>query len=125
LFFNIKYSSHKYPHFISKTAKSLIDWLLTKDSSKRPDIKSIKKHPFFQTLDWDELYQKKVKAPFLPSVENYGLSNFEKRFLDETTSSFDDTVLENGLLNFSGFTHEEDSLSQFKCSSSQRFREEI
>ncbi|GFR67527.1 ribosomal protein S6 kinase, partial [Elysia marginata] len=75
------------PHFpktFSPEAKDLIQRLLTKDPSKRLGSKSIdevKRHPFFKSLCWEDLAQKKVPAPFKPKIRNeLDLSNFSEEF---------------------------------------------
>ncbi|RUS91275.1 hypothetical protein EGW08_000987, partial [Elysia chlorotica] len=75
------------PHFpktFSPEAKDLIQRLLTKDPSRRLGSKSIdevKRHPFFKTLSWEDLAQKKVPAPFKPKIRNeLDLSNFSEEF---------------------------------------------
>jgi hypothetical protein len=45
----------------------------------------IKKHPFFDGLDWDLLEQKKLKPLIKPKVKNQGdTKNIEDVFLFET-----------------------------------------
>ncbi|GFN99037.1 ribosomal protein s6 kinase [Plakobranchus ocellatus] len=75
------------PHFpktFSPEAKDLIQRLLTKDPSKRlgsRSIEDVKRHPFFKSLCWEDLAQKKVPAPFKPKIRNeLDLSNFSEEF---------------------------------------------
>jgi hypothetical protein len=59
----------KFPPTIGESAKALIEGLLQRDPAERlKDPSKIKEHPFFNNLDWDALYNKKIKPPFLPNV---------------------------------------------------------
>ncbi|EAR97218.2 Serine/Threonine kinase domain protein (macronuclear) [Tetrahymena thermophila SB210] len=60
---NIQMNQLKFPNFISRTAKSLLIKLLSKDPRFRPTPDQIKRHPFFQGIDWKQLAQKNVKPP--------------------------------------------------------------
>ncbi|XP_069493551.1 ribosomal protein S6 kinase alpha-5 isoform X2 [Ambystoma mexicanum] len=70
------------------TAKDLIQCLLIKDPKKRlgsgpsgPD--EVKKHPFFQNLNWEDLAKKKVAAPFKPVIrDELDVGNFAEEFTD-------------------------------------------
>eukprot|EP01135_Chromosphaera_perkinsii_P003173 Nk52_evm62s236 gene=Nk52_evmTU62s236 len=54
----------KIPEEMSWEAHSLISQLLTRDPSKRPTAKDIKKHPFFSDINWETLLDK--PGPFVP-----------------------------------------------------------
>ncbi|XP_055879568.1 ribosomal protein S6 kinase alpha-5-like isoform X3 [Biomphalaria glabrata] len=81
-----------YPETFSREVKDLIQRLLTKDPSKRLGSKSaedVKRHPFFNSLNWEDLAQKKVPAPFVPNIRHeMDLSNFSEEFtrMDATES---------------------------------------
>eukprot|EP00057_Strongylocentrotus_purpuratus_P019024 XP_011673498.1 PREDICTED: RAC-gamma serine/threonine-protein kinase isoform X2 [Strongylocentrotus purpuratus] len=65
----------KFPTRLSNEAKSLLSGLLEKNPKKRlgcgpDDAKEIMRHPFFATINWEDLYERKVRPPFLPKVEN-------------------------------------------------------
>lgn len=75
LFKNIKTSAVKFPKYLSKEAVNLLEGLFIKDPDKRlgtdPDgVKNIKSHPFFASIDWDAILQKKIKPPFTPKIRN-------------------------------------------------------
>jgi len=66
----------KYPSWLSPDAKSLLEGLFRKNPMERlgggpNDARAIMEHPFFRTLSWTDLVQKKVrrvlKAEYLPS----------------------------------------------------------
>jgi serine/threonine protein kinase len=56
-----------FPVAISGQAEDLINRLLTKDTRERLlESEQIKRHQFFNSIDWDQLERKQVKAPFVP-----------------------------------------------------------
>uniref|UniRef100_A0A672FZV7 non-specific serine/threonine protein kinase n=1 Tax=Salarias fasciatus TaxID=181472 RepID=A0A672FZV7_SALFA len=63
----------KFPRTLSADAKSLLSGLLIKDPNKRlgggpDDAKEIMRHSFFGTIDWQDVYDKKLVPPFQPQV---------------------------------------------------------
>eukprot|EP01083_Nonionella_stella_P298502 1013151_1 len=63
-----------YNRALSKTAKSLLDGLLEKDSTKRlgcgkDGITGLRSHEFFEGVDWKERYHKKVDPPYIPQAD--------------------------------------------------------
>ncbi|XP_024120560.1 serine/threonine-protein kinase N2 [Oryzias melastigma] len=76
----------RYPANLSKDATSLIQQLLQKDPKLRlgageEDASEIKRHIFFQGMDWDALLAKKLKPPFLPVIRApQDVSNFDEEF---------------------------------------------
>ena len=55
--------------------------MLVKQKEKRLGIHGIddlKKHPFFKNFPWNDLYDKKLKAPYRPDTEGTSwMDNFE------------------------------------------------
>lgn len=76
----------RYPRCLSPESVSLIQKLLQKNPEKRlgageEDASQIKRHRFFQGMDWDALLAKKVKPPFLPVIKApKDVSNFDEEF---------------------------------------------
>lgn len=74
---------------ISEVAQSLIQGLLSKDPDSRlgsgpEDFEAIKKHPFFSSIHWDDVYHKKIPMPWKPKVKNeLDTSNFDQCFTDD------------------------------------------
>ncbi|KAK3861316.1 hypothetical protein Pcinc_032696 [Petrolisthes cinctipes] len=74
------------PGELSPEVRDLISQLLVKDPRQRLgggplDAKEIKEHAFFNDLNWDDLAQKKVPAPFVPRIRNeLDVSNFSEEF---------------------------------------------
>eukprot|EP00296_Roombia_truncata_P007658 JP446106.1.p1 GENE.JP446106.1~~JP446106.1.p1 ORF type:complete len:503 (-),score=136.94 JP446106.1:90-1598(-) len=71
-------------------AKDLIIKLLNKDPEKRlgsvtmGGVEAIKAHPFFNSIDWDKLYNKEIPAPNLPEIESEtDTAHFDKVFTNE------------------------------------------
>jgi hypothetical protein len=61
---------------------------LNKEPSRRfgckNDFDDLKKHPWFNDINWDNLYNKKLDTPFKPKVagENWQ-DNFDEEFIKE------------------------------------------
>jgi serine/threonine protein kinase len=69
---------------MSPEAKDLIEKLLVKDPKSRLTADGIKKHPFFEGIDWNNL--RKTKAPIIPKyISKKDTSNFVRE-----TKVFDD-----------------------------------
>uniref|UniRef100_A0A671QZY1 protein kinase C n=1 Tax=Sinocyclocheilus anshuiensis TaxID=1608454 RepID=A0A671QZY1_9TELE len=70
----------RYPRFLSPES------LLQKNPEKRlgageQDANEVKRHRFFQGIDWEALLAKRVKPPFLPSIKAPAdVSNFDEEF---------------------------------------------
>jgi serine/threonine protein kinase len=68
LFFNIQKGVLKIPASLSEECKNLIVSLLNRNPSKRlgagPEgADEIKRHPFFNGIDWQTVRDKKLKPP--------------------------------------------------------------
>uniref|UniRef100_A0A672LMT6 protein kinase C n=2 Tax=Sinocyclocheilus grahami TaxID=75366 RepID=A0A672LMT6_SINGR len=76
----------RYPRFMSPESVSIIQKLLQKNPEKRlgageQDANEVKRHRFFQGIDWEALLAKRVKPPFLPSIKAPAdVSNFDEEF---------------------------------------------
>ncbi|KAF0045387.1 hypothetical protein F2P81_001916 [Scophthalmus maximus] len=57
---------------VTPAARSLLEGLLERDVSKRlgasSDLVELQEHPFFASIDWDDLLARKVTPPFIPNV---------------------------------------------------------
>ncbi|XP_051552201.1 serine/threonine-protein kinase N2 isoform X1 [Myxocyprinus asiaticus] len=75
-----------YPRFLSPESVSIIQKLLQKNPERRlgageQDAIEVKRHRFFQGIDWEALLAKRVKPPFLPSIKAPAdVSNFDEEF---------------------------------------------
>uniref|UniRef100_A0A8C1J7W8 protein kinase C n=1 Tax=Cyprinus carpio TaxID=7962 RepID=A0A8C1J7W8_CYPCA len=76
----------RYPRFMSPESVSIIQKLLQKNPEKRlgageQDANEVKRHRFFQGIEWEALLAKRVKPPFLPSIKAPAdVSNFDEEF---------------------------------------------
>ncbi len=72
----------KFPSSFDSNAKSLVKHLLVADLSKRygnlkNGVKDIKDHRFFKNLNWNDLLNLKIAAPYKPKVtSNSDVNNF-------------------------------------------------
>uniref|UniRef100_H3C9L4 protein kinase C n=1 Tax=Tetraodon nigroviridis TaxID=99883 RepID=H3C9L4_TETNG len=79
----------RYPRFLSNEAIGIIRRLLRRNPERRlgsgeKDAEEVKKQPFFRTMDWEALLQRKVPPPFLPSITGKeDVSNFDEEFTTE------------------------------------------
>ncbi|KAG0142883.1 hypothetical protein CROQUDRAFT_724875 [Cronartium quercuum f. sp. fusiforme G11] len=97
---------------IKTDARSLLTGLLTRDPLKRlgnNGAEEIKKHSFFNSIDWKKLILKQYTPSFKPSVESaIDTSNFDSEFTSEAPM---DSVVEDSHLSetvqqqFIGFTY--------------------
>ena len=88
LFKNIKYAEPRldFP-FLSETARDLCIKLLDKNPETRlgsgpTDAEEIMKHPWFETVDWKGIFEKKVSAPYVPQLDQ---KTCTKHFTEEFT----------------------------------------
>lgn len=78
----IMHAAIEFPKHFSPEAIDLISGLLHPKVTKRLGVlkggaKRIKNHAWFSGFDWDALYDRKLKAPFLPQIQNSeDMSNF-------------------------------------------------
>lgn len=113
LFTRIRYVKQRYPVFLSKEARSLIDCLLEKDWTRRlgslNGVEDVKKHAFFRDLDWKGVLEKTIVPEFVPNLKNFGLNNFDNEFLEEPIKSFESSTRDFECSDFSNFSYQEDS----------------
>ena len=109
----IIHSPLNFPSFFSASAKDLLSKLLERNPEKRlgsgeTDVEEIKAHPFFESIDWDQLYKREVETPFKPQVgSDTDVQNFDSCFTNEVAR---DSVVapmkqsQEKNANFDGFT---------------------
>jgi hypothetical protein len=98
----------------------LVQALLNRNPLKRLGSNGgheVKAHPFFAAINWDDLFNRRVRPPFEPcrNMMDTETSNFEKEFtamplrsVDETASA-DAKSLKAEADSFLNFTYEEES----------------
>ncbi|GFS86600.1 histone-lysine N-methyltransferase SETMAR [Trichonephila clavipes] len=96
--------------------------LMTRSVSQRlgsgpDDAEAIKKHPFFQEINWDDLFMKKLTPPYVPILTSYeDVSYFDSEYTSLSPfDSFDDSTLSSND-PFEGFSYESDSTNKFAVS---------
>jgi len=92
-----------FPPEVSANARKFIGSLLERNPKQRlgsggkKGVEDIKKHPFFEGLDWVKLYKKELTAPFVPTVleGKLDVANVDEEFTSERAI---DTPLQTGSL---------------------------
>ena len=84
----------KFPRHMDEDAEDLINKLLVVDPKKRlgygiDGCNKIKKHQFFEGINWDEIWNKQIIPPFKPELnDELDLKYFDTQFTDEPIESF-------------------------------------
>lgn len=79
----------RYPRTLSLEAIALMRRLLRKNPERRlgsseRDAEDVKKQAFFRNVNWEQLLLRKVKPPFVPTINNLeDVSNFDSEFTSE------------------------------------------
>ncbi|KXS09199.1 Pkinase-domain-containing protein [Gonapodya prolifera JEL478] len=106
-----------FPPGYSREAESLVRGLLERDPKRRlgsPPLGAlaIKRHPFFRSIDWDRLLQKKVQPPHKPQVASEtDTSNFDTEFtnalpVDSLPSGSQPPLSQTVQDHFKGFSYQ-------------------
>ncbi|KAI8379340.1 Pkinase-domain-containing protein [Radiomyces spectabilis] len=102
----------RFPEDMAEEAQSLLRGLLTREPTQRlgnNGPEEIKSHPFFASIDWRKLIQKKMQPPFKPSVEGaIDTTNFDEEFTSEVPmeSVVDESHISKTMQEqFAGFTY--------------------
>ena len=100
-----------FPHYISPIARDLITKLLDRNPNNRlgsneKDFEEIKSHPFFSSINWDEIINKKFIPEWIPDLDNeLDTKNFDQNLIDENQSYENGPVLSRETQKeFIGFT---------------------
>ena len=77
-----------YPDSLSTDSVSLLKGFLRRDPTKRfgsqeQGAEDIKRHSFFQSINWDILIEKKISPPFKPTIVPDLTFNFESTFTNK------------------------------------------
>ncbi|KAF2164870.1 hypothetical protein M409DRAFT_36982 [Zasmidium cellare ATCC 36951] len=79
-----------YPIHMPRDSVSILQKLLTREPELRlgsgpTDAQEIMSHAFFRNVNWEDIYYKRVPAPFLPTVKGRAdTSNFDSEFTSVT-----------------------------------------
>ncbi|CAM1308982.1 AKT3 (predicted) [Pycnogonum litorale] len=111
----------KFPRTVSVEARSFLTNLLVKDPNERlgggpDDAEEVKHHPFFASVNWMDVQNKKITPPFIPTVTSEtDTRNFDPEFTREPVEltppdySTLDSVAEEFEQEFDHFTYFESS----------------
>lgn len=109
LFDRIKFAVLKLPASLSSTARDLLEGLFQKNPLYRlgngpHGPMEIMNHPWFESVDWDALLRKEVKAPFVPQIDNEtDVSNFDPEFTEASIESLKEGfIFDKKIGTFSG-----------------------
>lgn len=79
-----------YPIHMPRDSVSILQKLLTREPEMRlgsgpTDAQEIMSHAFFRNVNWDDIQEKRVPAPFLPQIRSAtDTSNFDSEFTSVT-----------------------------------------
>ncbi|KAL9616630.1 MAG: hypothetical protein Q9160_008513 [Pyrenula sp. 1 TL-2023] len=79
-----------YPIHMPRNSVSILQKLLTREPELRlgsgpTDAQEIMSHAFFRDVNWEDVYQKRIKAPFQPQIKSAtDTSNFDQEFTSVT-----------------------------------------
>jgi serine/threonine protein kinase len=92
-----------YPIHMPRDSVSILQKLLTREPELRlgsgpTDAQEIMSHAFFRNINWDDVYHKRIPAPFIPQISNpTDTSNFDTEFTSVTPVL---TPVQSGTFNF-------------------------
>ena len=103
LFDNIINGKLKLPRNISAESKSIIICLLNRNPVKRLGSKpgfegtqEIMNHPFFLSINWEDLIAKKMTGNFVPDPPRYSIKDFEDEFTETEFTQMEINELYHG-----------------------------
>lgn len=77
----------KFPQNTSPAVKSLVRWAMHPQADKRPSIKDIKSHEFFQSVEWNLLLNNNSFSTFLPQEQTLQNNEEINKINDECTEA--------------------------------------
>jgi len=105
----------RYPRFLSLESIAIMRRLLRKNPERRlgsseRDAEDVKKQAFFRNVFWEDLLMRRIKPPFVPTVNGMeDVSNFDEEFTSEkavlTPPKESRTLTEGEQQLFSDFTY--------------------
>ena len=80
-----------YPANMPDSARDLIQKLMRRDPQQRlgyrKGVEEIMSHAFFESMDWEALFEKRILPPFKPLIKGKDdVSNFAAEFTSKTPS---------------------------------------
>eukprot|EP00475_Leptophrys_vorax_P002992 TRINITY_DN11719_c0_g1_i2.p1 TRINITY_DN11719_c0_g1~~TRINITY_DN11719_c0_g1_i2.p1 ORF type:complete len:358 (+),score=76.24 TRINITY_DN11719_c0_g1_i2:3-1076(+) len=73
VYHKIQHGALRFPPFLTGECRDLIERLLNRNPSERlgagqAGAEDVKAHPFFASVDWDDLLNKKINPPYAPEL---------------------------------------------------------
>jgi len=101
------------PPYLTPEAKDILKKLLKRHAPSRlgagiEDDKAVRRHPFFKSINWDQLIARKVEPPFKPPLKNEeDVSLFDTKFTKQSPVDSPDNcpLSESANQVFQGFTY--------------------
>jgi ribosomal protein S6 kinase alpha-5 len=99
------------PEHLSYEVQDLIRHTLVKDPRKRlgggvDDSLEIKNHPFFKSINWEDLANRRIKAPFVPKIMGeLDVSNFAEEFTSMIPTDSPAVIPANDEKIFKGYSY--------------------
>jgi len=91
MYTKIRKENPKYPASVSKDVQDFISRLLIKDPKERlgsgkKDVEELKNHHWFRSLNWEDVFARKIEPPYKPNVKSdTDTSNFSSQFTKQST----------------------------------------
>jgi protein kinase A len=78
----------RYPSHFDPKAMDLIQKLCTSDVAQRygamkNGAEDIKSHPWFVGVDWQKLYNRRIRPPYIPNVSGHGDTRYFETYAEE------------------------------------------
>ena len=108
----------KMDNCFSEEAKDLINKLLVKDPKQRlgagdGGVEKLKQHPYFKSINWDDLKELKVTPPFIPEIRDDTDLKYIARSIEENNIS-NSVDSDNNIDNYVNFSFYEESQSDIQ-----------
>lgn len=106
IFMKIPADSPYFPADFDPNIADFINQLLTKDPEQRATFDSLKDHPFWDGMNFDEVLAKNVQPLYVPPIDDrYNPENFDSCFTRETPCDSIATPAVEGTTKFNGFSY--------------------
>jgi serine/threonine protein kinase len=98
LFERLRSAPLKFPFYVSRPAAMLISSFLKRNPLERLGSNGgseVKSHPFFASMDWEGLYNRRIRPPFDPCKDQdiVNTDNFDREFTTMPLHSVDENSL--------------------------------
>ena len=104
-FINIEKEDPYFPNDVDPIVKDFIMRLLEKDPTKRQTFDQLRNHKFWNGLNFQDVYMKKISPEYVPTVDNKECpDNFDSAYTIETPCDSIATPVQQSTNAFSGFS---------------------